>query len=70
MSADSKHTKHATKLLFLALLFVCCFGLDSWVHAQITLDGSLSPGGALTGPNMLNKPKLWNRYAAARLSER
>ena len=47
----------------LALWFLCCSGflllsaLPSLSQAQITLDGSLGPRGALTGPHYEQLPQ-------------
>ncbi len=50
-SARATHDKKASARLFLLSVFLFQYLSFSSTHAQITLDGSLGPQGALTGPN-------------------
>lgn len=50
-SARATHDKKASARLFLLRVFLFQYLSFSSTHAQITLDGSLGPKGALAGPN-------------------
>ena len=51
MSVNVLAVPGLTRLAFVAVVVACVLVPTAVSHAQITLDGSLGPAGALTGPN-------------------